>query len=140
MGQIREVLDDDRTAEGHNLLDLEKLDRRDDLLNGHNIKTTTASLRSPTGRRISITSVLKDGLPRLFILSKSWKQLLFFLLPTFIQSRYLPRRIGQKRPLHPTAWLDGMRGVAAFCVFMDHLAYSNHDTYTAYGYESSNYE
>ncbi|CAD0087813.1 unnamed protein product, partial [Aureobasidium vineae] len=106
----------------------------------HNARTTSASSHSSTGDRTSITSVIKGGLPRLSTVSKSWKQLLFFLLPTFIQSRYLPCRTGQKRPLHPTAWLDGMRGVAAFCVFMDHLSYSNHDTYTAYGYESSNYE
>lgn len=137
MGLSKEVLDDDRAEEGHKLLDLEKLERSHDFFDS---KTTLASPHSPTGRRVSITSMLKDGLPRLFILSRSWKQLLFFLLPTFIQSCYSPRRIGQTRPLHPTAWLDGMRGVAAFCVFMDHLSYSNHDTYTAYGYGSSNYE
>ncbi|KAI4721431.1 hypothetical protein E4T48_02286 [Aureobasidium sp. EXF-10727] len=133
----KETLDNDRVEQGLIPLDLEKL-RHDSF--DHNAKTTLASSHPFTEDRTSITSAHKGGFPRLSTVSKSWKHLLFFLLPTFIQSHYLPCRTGQKRPLHPTAWLDGMRGVAAFCVFMDHLSYSNHDTYTAYGYESSNYE
>lgn len=136
-GRSKKVLDDNRSEDGQKLPDLDRLEHRNDHLENQKDKIIP---HSSIGRRVSITSVLKDGLPRLFILSKSQKQLLLFLLPTFVQSRFLPRRIGQKRPLHPTAWLDVTRGIAAFCIFMDHLQYSNHDTNTAYGYGSSNYE
>lgn len=75
------------------------------------------------------------------ILCRSWKHLLFFLLPTFVQSRLSPRsKAKPKGRTHPTAWLDGMRGLAAFFVFLDHLSYSNHDVYTAWGTGEGNRE
>ncbi|GAB7354011.1 hypothetical protein MBLNU459_g4601t1 [Dothideomycetes sp. NU459] len=65
---------------------------------------------------------------------------LFFLLPTFVQSRVRPSPPGSSKPLHPTAFLDGMRGLAALFVFFYHLSYSSHDVLTAYGADGSNYE
>lgn len=70
--------------------------------------------------------------PRLSNLGRSWKHCLFLLLPTFIQSRLRPSRAPPAKQ-HPTAWLDGMRGLAAFLVVIDHTCYSNHDVYTAWG-------
>lgn len=80
-------------------------------------------------------------IPRWPVVCRSWKQFLFFLLPTFIQSRVRPhQQTSNKAQLHPTAWLDGMRGLAAFFVFLDHLSYSNHDVYTAWGTGQGNRE
>jgi hypothetical protein len=72
---------------------------------------------------------------------RSGRQLLFFLLPTFIQKRWSPSVDSETyKRLHPTAWLDGIRGLAAFLVFLDHLSYSTHDVYTAWGAEGRNRE
>jgi peptidoglycan/LPS O-acetylase OafA/YrhL len=72
------------------------------------------------------------------ISSRAAKRLLFHLLPTFIQSRLRPP--SEPKPVTPTAWLDGMRGLAAFFVFLDHLSYSTHDVYTAWGTDGANRE
>lgn len=53
------------------------------------------------------------------------------LIPSFLlQPRQSEAR--QER-LHPTAYLDGMRGLAAFAVFMCHLSYGTWDTTHVYG-------
>lgn len=60
------------------------------------------------------------------------QRLMFFLLPSFLQARARP---GTNKPekLHPTAFLDGMRGLAALFVFFYHLSYSSHNVLVAYG-------
>ncbi|KAI4723982.1 hypothetical protein E4T49_08278 [Aureobasidium sp. EXF-10728] len=61
------------------------------------------------------------------------KQTGFFLLPTFIQSRLYPLpSTTPSKPLSATAWLDGMRGIAAFLVFIFHITYATHDVATAW--------
>lgn len=70
--------------------------------------------------------------PRWSHISLLVRQLGFFLLPSFVQTRLRPDHSSIRR-LHQTAWLDGMRGLAAFLVCIDHLSYSCHDTYTAWG-------
>lgn len=60
------------------------------------------------------------------------KRFLVFLLPTFIQHRLYPELIKPER-LHPSGYLDGMRGLAALFVFFYHFSYSSHDVLTAYG-------
>ncbi|KAI5244802.1 hypothetical protein E4T42_07056 [Aureobasidium subglaciale] len=70
--------------------------------------------------------------PQWSSLSSFSKRFLFFLLPTFIQYRLYPELAKVER-LHPSGYLDGMRGLAALFVFFYHLSYSSHDVLTAYG-------
>ncbi|KAM0334431.1 hypothetical protein ACHAQA_001457 [Verticillium albo-atrum] len=51
--------------------------------------------------------------------------LLFFLLPSFIQSRIRPGAFKPRR-MHPTSWLDGLRGVASLIVFFFHFTDDTH--------------
>lgn len=64
-----------------------------------------------------------------------------FLLPSFVSSRlsheYRPR--GGER-LSPTAYLDGMRGLAAFIVFFCHYFYTSLRIAEGWGSNDSNYE
>ncbi|KAE9986872.1 hypothetical protein Vi05172_g7973 [Venturia inaequalis] len=57
----------------------------------------------------------------------SWRTLLyrtgFVLLPSFVQSRITPDD-GTPAKIHPTAYLDGMRGLAALFVFFCHYLYT----------------
>jgi hypothetical protein len=50
----------------------------------------------------------------------------FALLPSFIQNKIRPSTKPTK-PLHPTGFLDGMRGVAAFLVIVFHLVVCCYD-------------
>ncbi|TIA29728.1 hypothetical protein D6C79_09848 [Aureobasidium pullulans] len=61
------------------------------------------------------------------------KRASFFLLPSFVQtSLHPPSQPKPPKPIHPTAWLDGMRGIAAFLVFIFHISYATHDVATAW--------
>jgi peptidoglycan/LPS O-acetylase OafA/YrhL len=53
----------------------------------------------------------------------------FALLPSFVQRRLRP---GLTKPhrIHPTSYLDGLRGVASFVVFMGHYTEENLGWYT----------
>lgn len=64
---------------------------------------------------------------------------LLFRLITFLLSPFTPSfldRNAQPRKLHPTSYLDGLRGVAAFIVFVDHFAVPWFEN-LKYGYGSS---
>lgn len=68
--------------------------------------------------------------PSLFKLTR---QALFLLLPSFVQDSIRPSlKSDSGKPLHPTAWLDGMRGLAALFVFVQHLSYPIHDVFSAW--------
>lgn len=49
--------------------------------------------------------------------ASSW---LWFLLPSFVSSYFHPNPAARAKPLHDTAYLDGLRGVAAFIVYLHH--------------------
>jgi len=51
------------------------------------------------------------------------------LLPSFVQQRIRPGLTKSQR-LHPTSYLDGLRGVASFIVFMGHYTEENLGWYT----------
>lgn len=71
------------------------------------------------------------SLPSKTTVQHAIKRTSFFLLPTFIQTTIRPSEQPSKSH-HPTAWLDGMRGIAAFLVFIFHISYATHDVATAY--------
>ncbi|KAH6672000.1 acyltransferase 3 [Halenospora varia] len=54
---------------------------------------------------------------------------MFGIIPSFIQRRLRPLSTKQQR-LHPTSYLDGLRGVASFIVFMGHYTEENLGWYT----------
>lgn len=54
------------------------------------------------------------------------KKVSFFILPSFIQSR-IQEPTPHQQAQHPTASLNGMRGVAAFLVMICHNTYTHYD-------------
>lgn len=60
------------------------------------------------------------------------KKLSFFMLPSFVQ-RKIRGRTAHQQTQHPTAFLDGMRGVAAFIVMICHNTYNHYDIFYGYG-------
>lgn len=59
-------------------------------------------------------------------------QLLWCLLPSFLHSTTQEHMTNSSKT-HPTAYLDGMRGMAAFSVFLCHLSYGTWDITHTYG-------
>ncbi|KAK3684865.1 acyltransferase [Podospora appendiculata] len=66
---------------------------------------------------------------------------LFFLLPSFVQSRLThgDPRLRTPDRLGPTAYLDGMRGLAALFVFFCHYFYTCFVIAQGWGYGETNY-
>ncbi|KAH8671368.1 acyltransferase [Xylariales sp. PMI_506] len=59
-----------------------------------------------------------------------------FLLPSFLHPHYR----GKAERLGPTAYLDGMRGLAAFFVFFCHYFYSSFTIAEGWGHNQENYD
>ncbi|KAM3432149.1 hypothetical protein MY4824_006698 [Beauveria thailandica] len=80
--------------------------------------------------------------PWIYARSTSWRPLLLrlgvFLIPSFLQGRHAREQI---RPAHlsPTAYLDGMRGLAALFVFFCHYFYQAFIIAEGWGAGETNY-
>jgi hypothetical protein len=61
------------------------------------------------------------------------KNVMIFLLPTFVQSRLnCSTNLTSSKRVHTTAWLDGMRGTASVLVFIHHVTLPSHDVSAAW--------
>jgi len=80
-------------------------------IDARNEQEVTSQIEAPLHWRK--TPLTRRGLFSLFIrIAKA------LFLPSFLQQHYPPK---PRRKLHPTSYLDGLRGVAAFIVFIDHF-------------------
>ncbi|KAI2620351.1 acyltransferase [Hypomontagnella submonticulosa] len=62
-----------------------------------------------------------------------------FLIPSFLHHRYTRERFRTEK-LHPTAYLDGMRGLAALFVFFCHYFYTAFSIAEGWGHGDAHYE
>jgi peptidoglycan/LPS O-acetylase OafA/YrhL len=62
-----------------------------------------------------------------------------FLLPSFLQPRVFSHAAVHSRRLHPTAYLDGLRGLAALFVVFCHWSYTSFVVAEGWGYQGRNY-
>lgn len=74
--------------------------------------------------------------PTWTIVSQNLANLSFSLLPSFIQPIIRPDKTSRK--LHPTAFLDGMRGFASFFVLTYHVAACTYNAKIGYGVGDAN--
>lgn len=58
----------------------------------------------------------------------------------FLRPSFLAPSDGKPKKTHPTAYLDGMRGMAAFIVVIYHLSSTPFDTDHGWGFEKKNYD
>lgn len=94
----------------------------------HN-RSTSHAFDTARSFRSTYQSFLTSPEPSLLHTSASWRtitsllrSMLFALIPSFVQSWL--RGSSKPEQLHPTAYLDGIRGLAAFAVFICHMSYS----------------
>lgn len=77
------------------------------------------------------------------LFSTQWRisfiRLLIFLTPSFLQGRHAREQICPQK-LSPTAYLDGMRGLAALFVFFCHYSYQGFTIAKSWGCDDDNYE
>lgn len=65
----------------------------------------------------------------------NWTSVAFILLPSFVTSYFRPNSTARPKRLHDTAYLDGLRGVAAFIVYVHHTQ-MQYNMETLFGYGS----
>lgn len=97
--------------------------------------------KSKSWYQISITRLV--GAPWICARSTAWRALLvrlaFFLVPSFLQGRHAREQIRPAK-LSPTAYLDGMRGLAALFVFFCHYFYQAFIIAEGWGAGPTNYD
>lgn len=75
-----------------------------------------------------------------FLTSISWRDaavaFAWFLVPSFLQGRQAREQIRPAK-LHPTAYLDGMRGLAALFVFFCHFSYQFFNLVDSFGLDGN---
>ncbi|KAM4065406.1 acyltransferase family protein [Hirsutella rhossiliensis] len=78
-----------------------------------------------------------------YLFSTQWRiyiiRLLTFLTPSFLQGRYAREQLCPQK-LSPTAYLDGMRGLAALFVFSCHYTYQGFVIAKGWGCDEENYD
>ncbi|KAK5946136.1 hypothetical protein PMZ80_000276 [Knufia obscura] len=125
-GSVRSFHDEDESTPLS-----EKLDNYD--LDSSSENGSSCSEAWPSQNR---TPSPKNYLPTLYPLLRllhNMGRLLSTIIPTFLQiSRQKDHNVKQEK-LHSTAYLDGMRGVAAFAVFLCHLSYGTFDITHTWG-------
>ncbi|KAJ2983392.1 hypothetical protein NUW58_g6254 [Xylaria curta] len=87
-------------------------DESDQFEKGEDTETRSPSLEPHVLSTISST-------PKNWIFTFPWLRIVKVFLPSFLHR--LPAQ-AESRPLRPTAWLDGLRGVAALFVVMHHMS------------------
>lgn len=80
--------------------------------------------------------------PARYFYSTPWRivmiRCLWFLVPSFLQGRHAREQIRPAK-LHPTAYLDGMRGLAALFVYFCHYSYQAFTIAEGWGCDTTNY-
>lgn len=72
--------------------------------------------------------------------TKAARRFTYALTPQIFRSRYLKEQQAPERALSDTAYLDGLRGLAALAVFNFHFFFAFTDyTHIGWGYQSSHY-
>ncbi|KAH7022875.1 acyltransferase 3 [Ilyonectria destructans] len=71
---------------------------------------------------------------RLLLFRVAW-----FIVPSFLQSRYMREHVRPTK-LGPTAYLDGVRGVAALIVSFGHFTTPGYNTHIGWGVNGGNYQ
>lgn len=66
----------------------------------------------------------------------NWTSVAFVLLPSFVTSYFRPNSTARPKRLHDTAYLDGLRGVAAFIVYVHHTQ-MQYNMESLFGYGSN---
>ncbi|KAH7303210.1 acyltransferase family-domain-containing protein [Stachybotrys elegans] len=96
------------------------------------ITTTTAGTASHSFAKwaASVTATLPTNRSALW---RQFTRFLFFLVPSFFQGRHAREQIRPAK-LPPTAYLDGMRGLAALFVFFCHYSYQAFAIAEGWGY------
>jgi peptidoglycan/LPS O-acetylase OafA/YrhL len=102
-------------------------------LDAIHVAESTTSGRHPSSSHILVS--WKSQSPWKLI-SSTWSKvvhpLLVALLPSFIGNRIRPKphsNQASRKEIHPTAWLDGLRGFAALFVFFAHLQNPFHNQF-----------
>jgi peptidoglycan/LPS O-acetylase OafA/YrhL len=88
--------------------------------------------------RLPLLGMMAQGVSQLFeslgsmTTGEFWRSVLHFMIPSFMQG---PEARAKIRPakLYPTSYLDGMRGVAAFFVYLCHCAFQVYNVWVSYG-------
>lgn len=122
-GSVRSYHDEDENTPLNEKLEIDDLDRA---LESGNIRK----------RKLSFSTTICHHIPSLALFprcSSILGRFILGLLPVFFWSCITSRNENKSERLHTTAYLDGVRGLAAFAVFLCHLSYTTFDIGHSYG-------
>ena len=116
---------DDSSSDGYSINDEEK---------GVTTRHEVISLSSPTTVSNFATGEFSVSRPT-FFLACLGRRLLLFFLPSFITNSWSGKKTRTSK-LPPTAYLNGLRGIAAFCVWCQHFLTDYYQGEPLWGYSS----